>query len=146
MSKLKTQFNRVGSDASQLQKFANEVCENFSNEEGEWIDPSEAGLKLYKHTLMGIGAGGPPSLEIINTSSEKITNDTEVAVLHSALSMRIAGITNRPLVLCLDIGADGTLKSGNPYYIGYSQISDSEAIITTATGTISTISDTVTPL
>ena len=74
MSKLKTQFNRVGSDASQLQKFADEVCENFSNEEGKWINPSEGGgTQIYEHSLVD---GDGHTIECISTKKEAYTSSS----------------------------------------------------------------------
>lgn len=77
MADLKNKFNRVGSDASQLQQFADGVCEALGNEDGEFssiIDivnqaiqngQIKVGTKLYRHYFAS--SDNRKGLEVINT-------------------------------------------------------------------------------
>lgn len=71
MGNSKNKFNRVAADASQLQQFADEVCDKCLDAE-----PVSGGTKLYKHNFECAGFGGPViDFTIINTSSTPITGE-----------------------------------------------------------------------
>lgn len=97
MSKLKNKFNRVGSDASQLQKFADEVCDNFSNEEGKWPDLSESvGTKLYKHNLNDGKRGNITVLSTKETAYTSSSTDlmTELTATNACFIFNSTGVVS----------------------------------------------------